>query len=76
MFNDPEGLQVGERKREQYSQDAIACFKKNKALGTGVVLKVGTEGIKIQTKLQIPGQKPRNNGGYWTSDRKIVMNWD
>lgn len=56
---------------EQYTNDAMNFYNKNKHLGKEVQLKDGSFGIKIET---ISG----NNkvGGYWTNDGKIVTFWD
>jgi len=59
----------------QYTQDAMSFFNKNKGLGQNVILKDGTQGIKIQTK-QIINGKTQRVGGYWTSDGKLVTFWD
>lgn len=59
----------------QYTQDAMNFFNKNKGLGQNVILKEGTQGIKIQTK-QIINGKTQRVGGYWTSDGKFVTFWD
>ncbi len=50
-------------------------FNKNKGLGKNVILKDGTQGIKIQTK-QIINGKTHRVGGYWTRDGKLVTFWD
>lgn len=59
----------------QYTKDAMKFFNKNKGLGQKVILKDGTQGIKIQTK-QIINGKTQRSGGYWTSSGKIVTFWD
>lgn len=59
----------------QYTKDAMKFFNKNKGLGQKVILKGGTQGIKIQTK-QIINGKTQRSGGYWTSSGKIVTFWD
>jgi len=64
------------RTAQQYTQDAMEFFQKNKHLGQKVTLKDGTAGIKIQTKIKIPGQKTQRIGGYWTQDGKLVTFWD
>lgn len=64
------------RTAQQYTQDAMDFFQKNKHLGQKVTLKDGTPGIKIQTKIKIPGQKTQRIGGYWTQDGKLVTFWD
>ncbi|GIW99630.1 MAG: hypothetical protein KatS3mg111_2963 [Pirellulaceae bacterium] len=64
------------RTAQQYTEDAMDFFHKNKHLGQKVTLKDGTPGIKIQTKIKIPGQKTRRIGGYWTHDGKLVTFWD
>ncbi len=60
----------------QYTQDAMSYFRKNRHLGDTVVLKDGSAGIRIQTKVTVPSQKPRKIGGYWTSDGRLVTFWD
>lgn len=56
---------------EQYTQDAMNFFQENQHLGTEVVLKDGTPGIKIQT-----GYGKNKVGGYWTRNGKLVTFWD
>ncbi len=51
-------------------------FHRNKQLGQDIILKDGTAGIKIQTKVSIPGQKTQKIGGYWTKNGKLVTFWD
>lgn len=63
------------RTATQYTQDAMNFFNKNKGLGQNVILKDGTQGIKIQTK-QIINGKTHRVGGYWTRDGKLVTFWD
>ena len=41
-----------------------------------LIIRDGTAGIKIQTKVRIPGQKTQKIGGYWTADGKLVTFWD
>jgi hypothetical protein len=50
-------------------------FNKNKAFGQNMILKDGTQGIKIQTK-QIINGKTRRVGGYWTRDGRMITFWD
>jgi hypothetical protein len=64
------------RTAQQYTQDAMDFFHKNQHLGQKVTLKDGTPGIKIQTKVMIPGLKTQRIGGYWTQDGKLVTFWD
>ena len=40
-----------------------------------MIIKEGTQGIKIQTK-QIINGKTQRVGGYWTSEGKLVTFWD
>lgn len=54
------------RTLEQYTNDAMYFFKKNKKLGTEVTLKNETKGIKIQA-----GTGKNKVGGYWTHDEKL-----
>jgi hypothetical protein len=56
---------------EEYTNDAMNFYNKNKNLGKTIQLKDGTFGIKIQT-----GKGKNKIGGYWTNDRKIVSFWD
>ena len=64
------GSQKG-RTIEQYTQDAINFYNANKSLAVPVVLKDGTEGVKIQT-----GTGKNKVGGYWTKDGRVVTFWD
>ncbi|CAD7289224.1 tRNA(Glu)-specific nuclease WapA [Campylobacter majalis] len=59
------------RTLKQYTEDATNFYNKNKQLGKKVILKDGTEAIKIQT-----GTGKNKIGGYWTKDGKIVTFWD
>lgn len=59
----------------QYTEDAMSFFNKNKGLGQNMILKDGTQGIKVQTK-QIINDKTQRVGGYWTADGKLVTFWD
>ena len=63
------------RTASQYTQDAMNFFNKNKAFGQNMILKDGTQGIKIQTK-QIINGKTRRVGGYWTRDGRMITFWD
>lgn len=45
-------------------------YNKNKHLGVPVILKDGTEAIKIQT-----GTGKNKVGGYWTKNGKLVTFW-
>ncbi len=63
------------RTARQYTQDAMNFFNKNKGLGQNVILKDGTQGIKIQTK-QIINGKTHRVGGHWTKDGRLVTFWD
>ncbi len=56
---------------EEYTQDAMEFYNQNKHLGEEVILKDGTEAIKIQT-----GTGKNKVGGYWTKDGKLVTFWD
>lgn len=56
---------------EQYTDDAIDFYNKNKNIGVEVTLKDGSKGIKIQT-----GTGKNKVGGYWTKDGKLVTFWD
>ena len=53
----------------------MTFFNKYKSLGKDVILKDGTEGIKVQTKQVING-KTVKSGGYWTKEGKLVTFWD
>ncbi|MBX3435034.1 MAG: hypothetical protein KF847_17085 [Pirellulales bacterium] len=64
------------RSATEYTRDAMDFFQKNRHLGQEVILKDGTAGIKIQTKISMPGQKTQKIGGYWTSDGRLVTFWD
>jgi len=64
------------RTLRQYTEAAQDFFQKNKHLGTKVMLKDGTAGIQIKTKIKIPGQKTQRIGGYWTHDGRLVTFWD
>jgi hypothetical protein len=64
------------RTARQYTRDAMEFFEKSKQRGKEVILKDGTRGIKIQTKIKIPGQKTRRIGGYWTESGRLVTYWD
>lgn len=59
------------RTLEQYTEDAMDFYNKNKSHGKEVTLKDGTKGIKIQT-----GKGKNKVGGYWTTDGKLVTFWD
>jgi len=59
------------RSIEQYTNEAMKFYNKNKNLGEKIILKDGTIGIKIQT-----GTGKNKIGGYWTYDGKIVTFWD
>lgn len=56
---------------EEYTKDAMDFYNQNKHLGEEVILKDGTEAIKIQT-----GTGKNKVGGYWTKDGKLVTFWD
>lgn len=56
---------------EQYTDDAMTFYEENKHLGVEVILKDGTEAIRIQT-----GTGKNKVGGYWTIDGKLVTFWD
>jgi tetratricopeptide (TPR) repeat protein len=56
---------------EQYTNDAMKFYNKNKYLGEKIILKDGTMGIKIQT-----GAGKNKVGGYWSYDGKIITFWD
>jgi hypothetical protein len=52
---------------EQYTEDAMTFYNKNKSSGSVVTLKDGTQGIKLGNS---------DIGGYWTIDGKLVSFWD
>ena len=56
---------------EHYTQDALDFYSKNKNLGKDVILKDGTEALKIQT-----GTGKNKVGGYWKKDGKVITFWD
>ena len=56
---------------EEYTQSAMDFYNQNKHLGEDVILKDGSEGIKIQT-----GTGKNKVGGFWTKDGKLVTFWD
>ena len=56
---------------EQYTQDALDFYSKSKNLGKDVILKDGTEALKIQT-----GTGKNKVGGYWKKDGKVITFWD
>ena len=64
------------RSATEYTRDAMDFFQKNRHLGQDVILRDGSAGIKIQTKVSMPGQKTQKIGGYWTSDGRLVTFWD
>jgi YD repeat-containing protein len=59
----------------EYTKDAMSFFNQNKNLGIQVILKDGTHGLKIQTRLSLNG-KTHKVGGYWTHDGRLVTFWD
>ncbi|WP_419785537.1 DUF637 domain-containing protein [Pseudodesulfovibrio sp.] len=63
------------RSAEEYTNDAMAFFEKNKNSAQDVVLKDGTPGLKIQTEKTVNGKRIKQ-GGYWTKDGKLVTYWD
>ncbi len=54
--------------QEQYMQDAIDFYNKNKNLGQDVILNDGTKGLKIKPSDKGPG-------GYYTADGKPTTFW-
>ncbi len=64
------------RSATKYTKDAMNFFNKNKQIGKNLLLKDGTSGIKINTKIKIPYEKIQRTGGYWTKDGKLVTYWD
>lgn len=60
----------------EYTQDAMSFYEKNKHLGTKVILKDGSRGIKIQTKTLTAEGKIGKVGGFWTESGKLVTFWD
>jgi hypothetical protein len=63
------------RTASEYTKDAMNFYEQNKQLGQKVILKDGSEGLKIQTKNIVNG-KTQRVGGYWTQDGKLVTFWD
>jgi len=60
----------------EYTRDAQQFFSQNRDLATEVILRDGTPGLRIQTKVPLPGGGTNNVGGYWTSDGRLVTFWD
>lgn len=60
----------------EYTRDAQNFFSQNRGLATQVTLRDGTAGLRIQTKVPVPGGGTRNVGGYWTTDGRLVTFWD
>jgi len=60
----------------KYTRDAMDFFRRNRRLGKKVRLRDGTSGIKIQTKVRLPGGGTRRVGGFWTDKGKLVTFWD
>ena len=59
-----------------YTRDAQQFLSQNRNLATPVTLRDGTSGLRIQTKVPLPGGGTNNIGGYWTSDGRLVTFWD
>jgi hypothetical protein len=56
--------------------DAQNFFRESQRFATEVVLKDGTQGLRIQTKVPTASGGTKNVGGYWTSSGKLVTFWD
>ena len=60
----------------EYTRDAMDFYDANRSLGTPVILRDGTAGLRIQTKQPLPGGGTQKVGGFWTSDGRLVTYWD
>ncbi len=63
------------RTASQYTRDAMNFYRQNKHLGNNLMLKDGTQGLRIQTK-QIINGKTNRIGGFWTKSGRLVTFWD
>lgn len=64
------------RSAVEYTRDAMRFFSQHGHQGKPVILRDGTAGVRIQTKLTDPSGAIRRIGGFWTEHGKLVTFWD